>query len=105
MATHRLPSHSSPALPSPVDAQHSPAWRVPRWKISCGRHVKAVVSGSHLAVVSASTLTLSGGTVGAGATVSATSGSTLIVSGRLADSGTSRNLARIDIAAACVQAI
>ena len=47
-----------------------------------------IVSGSHLAVVSASTLTLSGGSVGAGATVSATSGSTLIVSGTLADSGT-----------------
>jgi hypothetical protein len=39
-------------------------------------------------VVSASALTLSGGSVGAGATVSATSGSTLIVSGTLADSGT-----------------
>ena len=47
-----------------------------------------IISGSHLAVVSASTLTLSGGSVGAGATVSATSGSTLIVSGTLADSGT-----------------
>ena len=47
-----------------------------------------IVSGSHLAVVSASTLTSSGGSVGAGATVSATSGSTLIVSGTLADSGT-----------------
>jgi hypothetical protein len=47
-----------------------------------------LVSGSHLAVLSASTLTLSGGSIGAGATVSETSGGTLVVSGTLADSGT-----------------
>ena len=47
-----------------------------------------LVSGSHLAVVSASTLTLSGGSLGVGATVSEGSGGTLVVSGTLADSGT-----------------
>jgi hypothetical protein len=47
-----------------------------------------LVSGSHLAVVSASTLTLSGGSLGVGATVSEGSGGMLVVSGTLADSGT-----------------
>jgi hypothetical protein len=46
-----------------------------------------IVSGSVVAAVSGSTLTLSGGTIGAGATVSATSGSTAIVSGLVTDAG------------------
>ena len=41
-----------------------------------------------MAALSGSTLILSGGSVGVGATVAATSGSTLIVSGTLANSGT-----------------
>jgi hypothetical protein len=44
-------------------------------------------SGTRLSVVSASILTVSGGSVGVGATVSTTSGSTMVVSGALVDSG------------------